>query len=480
MTTRRPRILGLMAAALLLPLWLAEADPGRGGRGGRSVGSVHGGSVRGHGRSTSSAARRTPSRARPSTRREAPSVPRRSVERPRRSSAPEPRRGSMRHPPVQVPFAGTDARPRTDRPLGRDPVSARAASSGPVAVTPDGRRVGTSKRPFRGGVLDDLPGAAPVSVGGRTYYRYGSYCYRRVFHDGRLRWVGCRPPPGLRVSTLPAGVRHRLWRGRNYWYDDDVWYVEDEGEYEVVEAPEDSAVEDDEAEGEAVEDDRDPFVILRAASALLAARPAFEFEVEDSWDETDDRMTKVKRHGRRSFVVARPDRLRADLSGDRGDRTWVLSGGRLRLVDRKARAWGEVEAGDTVDAALDFAAERLGSTLPLGEFLSSDLYASVVPNLTSGYLFGTETVQGAECHHLAFAGTWCDAQLWVETGSVPLVRQLVLTYKLEPGRPRYTATFEEWRLDTAPSAETFRLDVPASFEEVDVVPTDVDASGAGG
>ena len=59
---------------------------------------------------------------------------------------------------------------------------------------------------------------------------------------------------------------------------------------------------------------------------------------------------------------------------------------------------------------------------------------------------GTSTVGGFTTHHLLFIQKDIDWQLWIDTGSTPLIRELEITYKNLPGQPEYMATLTDWKV----------------------------------
>ena len=78
-------------------------------------------------------------------------------------------------------------------------------------------------------------------------------------------------------------------------------------------------------------------------------------------------------------------------------------------------------------------------------------------NAQSGFYAGLHTVQGVDCHHLVFRQADIDWQIWIDAGLMPLPRKLLITYKDEPGFPRYTGLFSDWDLSPELGDSVFRF-----------------------
>lgn len=93
---------------------------------------------------------------------------------------------------------------------------------------------------------------------------------------------------------------------------------------------------------------------------------------------------------------------------------------------------------------------------------------------------GTETIDGVECHHLHFRLKAYDSHLWVDTSDTPLIRK-ASCYRLrlyvtpearrivpEP-KPLSVTVFNNWKTDTNPPEELFRIRPPAGAKPAKVL-----------
>ena len=63
-----------------------------------------------------------------------------------------------------------------------------------------------------------------------------------------------------------------------------------------------------------------------------------------------------------------------------------------------------------------------------------------------GVYLGIHEAAGVPCHHLSFEQATIDWQIWIDAGTDPLPRKLVITYKTEDEVPQYAVTIRKWNL----------------------------------
>lgn len=210
--------------------------------------------------------------------------------------------------------------------------------------------------------------------------------------------------------------------------------------------------------------------VFKQACDHLAAAKAFRFVAYDNIDQTLESGHRVQLSSERRFSVRRPDRVFVESSGDAINRRAWYDGRTLTLLDNLDRAYGVVEAPDTIDKALDFLAETYGVTMPLADLLLSDPYGMTMPAVRSGRYVGRHGVHGRDCHHLTFAGEHVDWQLWIQADGDPLIRKLVITYRNVAGTPQFVAFLEEWDLAAQLDDATFAFTAPEGVTKIAIEP----------
>ena len=74
------------------------------------------------------------------------------------------------------------------------------------------------------------------------------------------------------------------------------------------------------------------------------------------------------------------------------------------------------------------------------------VYARLMGDVQRGVYLGIHEAAGVPCHHLSFEQATIDWQIWIDAGTDPLPRKLVITYKTEDEVPQYAVTIRKWNL----------------------------------
>jgi hypothetical protein len=170
------------------------------------------------------------------------------------------------------------------------------------------------------------------------------------------------------------------------------------------------------------------------------------------------------------LALRRPDRMRARLDGDTRQLEMVFDGRTFTVHDAARNVYAQKESPGTVDAALDTLFERYGFSVPLADLLYSDPYQTLMASVGTGNVVGQRILDGVACHHLAFSQETIDWQIWIEDGARPVPRQLVITYKDEPGAPQYIARLSGWDFRPRLSKSFFGFNPPAGADAIEFRP----------
>lgn len=213
----------------------------------------------------------------------------------------------------------------------------------------------------------------------------------------------------------------------------------------------------------------DPFAdqILRRMSESLKAAGTFSFHNDALLDEVTASGQKIQLAQSIDVVVRRPDRLWATMRGDLGPRRIWFDGKVFTLLDLGKGFFGQVAVTGSVDAALDQMMQQYGVLMPMADLAFSDPYRALTEQVQTGSYLGVSTVEGVECHHLAFTQETIDWQIWIATGYPIVPCKVVITYKQEAGAPQYIGRLSRWDLAAAAPDFLFRFDPPAGAREVD-------------
>jgi hypothetical protein len=207
---------------------------------------------------------------------------------------------------------------------------------------------------------------------------------------------------------------------------------------------------------------------LRAMSDALGSAETFTFHAVGVMDEVleTDQLSQFSRET--NVFVRRPDRLFVDTDGDDVQRSAWYNGKTLTLLDESDKVYATIPTPAKLEQMLDFVIEEYGLTLPLADLLFRNTYESLMANVQSGAYVGRAEIGGHLCHHLAFRQEVVDWQIWIDMGVPPVPRRLVIVYKLEPGHPTFSATLDAWDLKARIPSSTFKLNLPADAEQIEM------------
>ena len=208
--------------------------------------------------------------------------------------------------------------------------------------------------------------------------------------------------------------------------------------------------------------------LVRQMSERLARVSAFALEAEEVYDEVPEQSPRRQLTNLRRVAMRRPDRLVGDTTGDALNRSFWYDGKAFAALDNEQQVWASGVVPPTVDQALDWVFEKTGTVVPLADFLYADSYARLMADVQRGVYLGIHEAAGVPCHHLSFEQATIDWQLWIDAGTDPLPRKLVITYKTEDEVPQYSVTIRKWNLQAKLPDALFRFVPPDGATRVEI------------
>jgi len=199
---------------------------------------------------------------------------------------------------------------------------------------------------------------------------------------------------------------------------------------------------------------------LHRMADFLATLKTFEITSASSRDEIVDGDMKIQKNALNTVTVRLPDRLYASIHGDDRDLQFFYDGQAVTLYSRNHNYYATKPAPSTVRTTLDTIQTRLNVTIPLADIIQMAAGENVLQEVSRAGYIGTSSIEGAVCDHVAVRQPNVDWQVWVERGSTPLPRKLVITSKTKPLQPQYTAVLT-WNLMPRIDDELFTFVPPA-------------------
>jgi hypothetical protein len=210
--------------------------------------------------------------------------------------------------------------------------------------------------------------------------------------------------------------------------------------------------------------------LLKASTDFLAGQKQFSAETRNTLEIVLKSGQKIEFNHMAKMSAQRPNKLRAERTGDLVEQLFVYDGKSLTLYNPKDKAYAQVAAPDTLEAMLEFARTKLDIVAPAGDLLNKNAYDILMDGVTDGFVVGKAMIEGVLCDHLAFRSPLVDLQVWIQQGAQPLPRKLVITTRDLANAPQFAVTVTKWNLKPAFGAQQFTFTPPAGAKKVDFLP----------
>lgn len=210
--------------------------------------------------------------------------------------------------------------------------------------------------------------------------------------------------------------------------------------------------------------------LLKASTDFLAKQQRFSADTRITLEVVLKSGQKIEFNHTARQSVQRPNKLRAERTGDLVNQVFVYDGKSLTLHNPQEKVYAQVAAPDTLEGMLDYARTQLDIVAPASDLLYKDAYDILMDGVTDGFVVGKAVIEGVRCDHLAFRAPHVDLQVWVQEGAQPLPRRFVITTRDLPNAPQFAVTITKWNLKPEFGAQTFSFTPPAGAKRVDFLP----------
>jgi len=209
--------------------------------------------------------------------------------------------------------------------------------------------------------------------------------------------------------------------------------------------------------------------LLRKMSNSLASFNALQFDADHALEVYTKANQKLQFIAQSRVAIQRPNKLRSDRIGAVADLSFFYDGKSMTIYGNRTKMYAQSPAPNTLDAAIDFAREKIGVDAPAADVLYSDVYSGLMDNVESGMYIADEPVGDEMCHHLAYHGKDVDWQIWIEDSPRSLPCRYVITTTDEPTQPQYQVQFSNWNTQPTLTASTFQFTPPRDATKIDFI-----------
>ena len=197
---------------------------------------------------------------------------------------------------------------------------------------------------------------------------------------------------------------------------------------------------------------------FKEMSDYLAAEEAFAFNYDSVLEVVSTDGQKLQLVSSGDAVINRPDRIRVRRHGGFVDVELIFDGTTLTVVGHNANAYTQVETPGTIDQLIDVLRDKYNVPLPAADLLLSDVYGTLMPDVTDVKDIGSGVVGGVECDQFAFRTEEVDWQIWIAQGDRPFPCRYVITTKQIEGGPQYSLQVSDWITGDDVAADDFTFD----------------------
>ena len=210
--------------------------------------------------------------------------------------------------------------------------------------------------------------------------------------------------------------------------------------------------------------------ILKTSTDFIAGQKKFTVSTRNTLEVVLTSGQKVQFEHTAKQSMQRPDRMRAERTGDLVQQAFYYDGKSLTISNPATRHYATVDAPPTVEEMLDFARTKLDIVAPASDLVYRNAYDILMTDVTQGFVVGKGIVEGVRCDHLAFRAPLVDLQIWIQEGEQPLPRRFVITTRDVVNAPQFAVTVTRWNLEPTFDAQTFGFTPPADATKVDFLP----------
>ncbi len=212
--------------------------------------------------------------------------------------------------------------------------------------------------------------------------------------------------------------------------------------------------------------------LLKRMTDYLGGLDRFSVDTDNMLEDVLESGQKIQYDFTTTVHIQRPDKLRAERTGDLLRQVLVYDGKSLTIYNPQDGYFASANAPDNLDDLLHFARDVLDIVPPTGDMVFTEAYDLLMAGVTEGFVVGKSVVGGVRCDHLAFRTSLVDWQVWIADGSKPLPYKYVLTTMDDPAHPQYLVLMSDWDVSPSFDEADFRFDAPAGARQIEFMRLD--------
>jgi hypothetical protein len=211
--------------------------------------------------------------------------------------------------------------------------------------------------------------------------------------------------------------------------------------------------------------DRGAMDALQKMGAYLRSLASFQVLAETTHEDVLDDGQKVQYGGSVNILAHRPNKLRAEVENDRVHRLYLYDGSSFTLFAERVGFYATVAAPPTIGKLVEKLHADYDFEVPLEDLFEWGDKGWQASSIKSAMDVGPGQVAGVTCEQYILRQDDVDWQIWVQLGSYPLPRKMVITTRTDEARPEYSAVLV-WNLAPSFNDASFKFQPPDGVTRV--------------
>ena len=211
--------------------------------------------------------------------------------------------------------------------------------------------------------------------------------------------------------------------------------------------------------------DPDAIGAVKKMAAYLHTLKSYQVIDNVTQDDVLDDGLIVQSTSKVDYLLARPNRMRIEVTSDERHRLFLYDGKNFTVWGRLVNYYATVPAPPTIGELFEKVTEKYDIELPLYDLYNWGTKDEDINKIKTAIDVGPSTVEGVTCEHYAFHQEGVDWQLWIQLGEFPLPRKLVITTLTDDARPQHSDTLT-WNLAPSFNDGAFAFDPPPDAKRV--------------
>jgi hypothetical protein len=211
--------------------------------------------------------------------------------------------------------------------------------------------------------------------------------------------------------------------------------------------------------------DPDAIDAVKKMAAYLHTLKSYQIIDDVTQDDVLEDGLIVQHTSKVDYLLARPDRMRIEVTSDERHRLYLYDGKNFTVWARLVNYYATVPAPPTIGELFEKVMDKYDIELPLYDLYNWGNKDEDINKIKTAVDIGPSSVNGVTCEHYAFHQEGVDWQLWIQLGEFPLPRKLVITTLTDDARPQHSDTLT-WNLAPSFNDGAFAFDPPPDAKRV--------------